>query len=163
MAEEEKKDGTTELEAGTQTEDNSNSEPGNIEENNNPGEVQENLSTRSTVPAGGSTVAGTPTARPTIAPAVILRTRTPEDRIKWLNILDHGESGSGKTNFAGSMVQSGIKTLYLTFSEDEMMTLDRAGITGFDYIVIDNYEKQLWPIYIALRNNSKHYDGVVID
>lgn len=103
----------------------------------------------------------TPTVLPTSSS--MLKTRQPGDKVKYLNILDHGDSGSGKTNFCGTMIKAGLKVLYLTFNEDELLTLDQLGITGYDYIIINNYEKQLWPIYIALRQNKKKYEGVIVD
>lgn len=94
-------------------------------------------------------------------PAV--KTRGPEDRIKYLNILVHGDSGVGKTRFAGTMVETGLKVLYIILNEDELLTLDQAGIRGYDYHIITNYEKQLWPLYLGLRRNKPGYEGVILD
>jgi hypothetical protein len=73
-----------------------------------------------------STTDSTTTTEPTTPVSGKLMTRKPEDKIKWLNILDHGDSGSGKTLFCGTMVKAGLKVLYLAFSEDELLTLDTA-------------------------------------
>jgi len=96
-------------------------------------------------------------------PKAVVRTRGEGDKIKYLNILVHGDSGVGKTVFAGTMVQAGLKVLYIVLNEDELLTLDQAGIKGYDYHVITNYEKQLWPLYLALRRNKPGYEGVVLD
>jgi len=92
-----------------------------------------------------------------------VKTRGPEDKIKHLNILIHGDSGVGKTRFAGTMVEIGLKVLYIVLNEDELLTLDQCGIKGYDYQIITNYEKQLWPLYLALRRNRPGYEGVVFD
>ena len=97
-------------------------------------------------------------------PSVLLvRTRAPEDKVKYLNILDHGDSGVGKTRFAGTMIEEGLKVLYITFNEDELLTLDMMGIHGYDYVVITDYEKQLWPLYLGLRRNKPGYEGLILD
>jgi len=95
--------------------------------------------------------------------ASTVKTRGPDDKIKYLNILVHGDSGVGKTRFAGTMVEAGLKVLYIVLNEDELLTLDQCGVTGYDYQIITNYEKQLWPLYLALRRNSPGYEGVVLD
>ena len=92
-----------------------------------------------------------------------VKTRGEGDKIKYLNILDHGDSGVGKTRFCGTMVEAGLKVHYIVFNEDELMTLDRAGVKGYDYTIITDYDKQLWPLYLALRRNKPGYDGVVLD
>jgi len=92
-----------------------------------------------------------------------VRTRGPEDKAKYLNILAHGDSGVGKTMFGGTMIKAGLKVLYIVLNEDELTTLDQAGITGYDYQVITNYGRQLWPLYLALRRNKPGYEGVVFD
>jgi len=92
-----------------------------------------------------------------------VRTRSLEDKAKYLNILDHGDSGSGKTMFCGTMIKTGLKVLYIVLNEDELMTLDQAGITGYDYYLITDYGKQLWPLYLSLRRNKPGYEGVVFD
>lgn len=92
-----------------------------------------------------------------------VKTRSEEDRIKYLNVLVHGDSGVGKTRFAGTMVEAGLKVLYIALNEDELLTLDMVGIKGYDYQIITNYEKQLWPLYLALRRNRPGYEGVVLD
>ena len=92
-----------------------------------------------------------------------VKARGPEDEVVYLNTLIHGNSGTGKTRFAGTMVEAGLKTLFIVFNEDELLTLDRAKVTGYDYLVIRDYEKQLWPLYLALRKNQPHYEGVVLD
>ncbi|MBA7667930.1 hypothetical protein ES703_76032 [subsurface metagenome] len=92
-----------------------------------------------------------------------VRTRSPEDKAKYLNILAHGDSGVGKTMFCGTMIKAGLKVLYIVLNEDELTTLDQAGITGYDYQVITNYGRQLWPLYLALRRNKPGYEGVVFD
>ena len=107
-----------------------------------------------------------PTEKPVekeAAPEAKVKTRDPSDKIKYLNILDHGDSGVGKTQFAGTMIQAGLKVLYVVLNEDELLTLDQLGIKGYDYYVITNYEKQLWPLYLALRKNKPGYEGVVFD
>lgn len=81
----------------------------------------------------------------------------------FLNILDHGDSGVGKTRFCGTMIQAGLKVLYVVFNEDELMTLDQMGIKGYDYWVIKDYEKDLWKLYLGLRKNNPGYDGFIID
>jgi len=100
-------------------------------------------------------------------PAPQVKTRGPEDKVKYLNILDHGDSGAGKTMFCGTMVKymvkAGLKVLYIVLNEDELLTLDQEGITGYDYQIITNYEKQLWPLYLALRRNRPGYAGVIFD
>ncbi len=103
------------------------------------------------------------TATPTVDPSSRVRTRQKGDRVKFLNILDHGDSGSGKTRFAGSMIECGLKTLYIAFNEDEMLSLDQAGLKGYDYYIVKNYEKQLWPLYQSLRINNPKYQGVILD
>lgn len=95
--------------------------------------------------------------------AVKLLTRKPGDKVEYISILDHGDSGTGKTQFCGTMIQAGLKVLYIVFNEAELQTLDGLGITGYDYIIVTNYETQLWPIYLSLRQNRNKYDGLVID
>ena len=92
-----------------------------------------------------------------------IRVRGPSDRVNFLNILNHGDSGSGKTTFCGTMIKAGLKTLYVTFNEDELLTLDMMGLKDYDYYVITNYEKQLWPLYLGLRRNKPGYEGLIID
>jgi len=92
-----------------------------------------------------------------------VKTRSAEDKVKYLNILIHGDSGVGKTQFAGTMIETGLKVLYVVLNEDELLTLDQQGITGYDYHIITDYEKQLWPLYLALRRNKPGYEGVVLD
>jgi len=96
-----------------------------------------------------------------------VRTRSAKDKIKHLSILVHGDSGAGKTVFCGTMVKymvgAGLKVLYVVLNEDELMTLDQRGVTGYDYQVITNYEKQLWPLYLSLRRNPLGYSGVILD
>ena len=96
-----------------------------------------------------------------------LKTRGPESKIKYLNILNHGDTGAGKTMFCGTMIKAmdrlGLKTLAIVFDEGELLTLDQAGIRGYDYYVITDYEKQLWPLYMSLRKNKPGYGGVFID
>jgi len=92
-----------------------------------------------------------------------LKTRNKGDKVKYLNVLVHGDTGTGKTRFAGTMVEAGLKTLHIVLNEDELLTLDQAGITGYDYFIITNYEKQLWPLYLSLRKNKPGYEGVVFD
>jgi len=92
-----------------------------------------------------------------------VKTRSAEDKVKYLNILIHGDSGVGKTQFAGTMIEVGLKVLYIVLNEDELLTLDQQGITGYDYHIITDYEKQLWPLYLALRRNKPGYEGVVLD
>lgn len=102
--------------------------------------------------------------KPVTAPsAVKLLTRQPGDKVEYLSILDHGDSGSGKTQFCGTMIQAGLKVLYIVFNEAELQTLDGLGIHGYDYIIVTNYETQLWPIYLSLRQNRNKYEGLVID
>jgi len=91
-----------------------------------------------------------------------VKTRKPEDRPKYLNILDHGDSGVGKTWFCGTMIEAGLKVLYIVFNEDEVLTLDTRGITGYDYYVVKDYGS-LWPLYLALRKNKPGYEGVILD
>ena len=100
--------------------------------------------------------------KPTERPSAI-KSRSSEDRVKYLNILNHGDSGSGKSTFCGTMIEAGLKVLYVTFNEDELLTLDMMGIKGYDYYVITDYEKQLWPLYLALRRNKPGYEGLIID
>lgn len=99
-------------------------------------------------------------------PGVAIKTRTSEDRIPYLNILDYGMSGTGKTQFSGTMVKSmekqGKKVFYLSFNEDELQTLDRTGVTGYDYHIVQEYAK-LWEIYLMLKRNAAGYGGVIID
>jgi len=92
-----------------------------------------------------------------------VRTRSSEDKAKYLNILAHGDSGVGKTMFCGTMIKTGLKVLYIVLNEDELTTLDQAGITGYDYQLITDYGRQLWPLYLALRRNKPGYEGVVFD
>ena len=92
-----------------------------------------------------------------------VRTRGTGDRVKYLNILVHGDSGTGKTYFCGTMIEAGLKVLYLVFNEDELTTLDQLGIKGYDYVLVTDYEKQLWPLYLALRRNRPGYEGLVLD
>ena len=94
---------------------------------------------------------------------LLVKTRGPDDKIKYLNILVHGDSGVGKTQFGGTMVQAGLKVLYIVLNEDELLTLDQCGIKGYDYRVITNYKDQLWPLYLLLRRNRPGYQGVVFD
>jgi len=104
-----------------------------------------------------------PTEEKSTEKAPTVKTRGPEDKVKFLNILVHGDSGVGKTWFAGTMTEAGLKVLHIVLNEDELLTLDQAGIRGYDYYVITNYEKQLWPLYLSLRKNSPGYEGVVFD
>jgi len=104
-----------------------------------------------------------PTEEKPIEKVSAVKTRGPEDKVKYLNILVHGDSGVGKTQFCGTMVQAGLKVLYIVLNEDELLTLDQLGIIGYDYHVITDYEKQLWPLYLALRKNKPGYEGVVFD
>jgi len=102
-------------------------------------------------------------AKEVVPPKPAVRTRGEGDRTKYLSILVHGDSGVGKTRFAGTMVEAGLKVLYIVLNEDELLTLDQVGIKGYDYHIITNYEKQLWPLYLALRRNKPGYEGVVLD
>jgi len=95
--------------------------------------------------------------------AFAVKTREEGDKVKYLNILDHGDSGVGKTQFAGTMIVAGLKVLYVVLNEDELLTLDQQGIRGYDYLVITDYEKQLWPLYLSLRKNKPGYEGLVFD
>ena len=101
--------------------------------------------------------------KPTEAKPFPAKTRGPDNKIKYLNILDHGDTGAGKTQFCGTMIEAGLKVLYIVLNEDELLTLDQQGIKDYDYYVITNYEKQLWPLYLSLRRNAKGYQGVVFD
>ena len=92
----------------------------------------------------------------------LIKTRSPEDKNKFLRILVHGDSGTGKTWFAGTMIQAGLKTIYIVFEEDELLTLDKAGIYGYDYRVITRYD-QLWRLYLELRKNDKKWEGLILD
>jgi len=104
-----------------------------------------------------------PTEEKPTEKATPVKTRGPEDKVKFLNILVHGDSGVGKTWFAGTMTEAGLKVLHIVLNEDELLPLDQAGIRGYDYYVITNYEKQLWPLYLSLRKNNPGYEGVVFD
>jgi len=97
-----------------------------------------------------------------ISQTLMIKPRSVEDAIKWINILDHGDSGSGKTIFAGTMIKALKKVLYVAFDEQELLTLDKAKITGYDHIIIKKYE-DLWPLYLLLRKNQPGYDGFVLD
>ena len=94
--------------------------------------------------------------------SLAVKSRQSGDKIRYLNLLLHGDSGAGKTWFAGTMIEAGLKTLYVVFNEDEMLTLDQKGLKGYDYLVIDDYAK-LWPLYLSLRRNKPGYQGVVLD
>ena len=96
-------------------------------------------------------------------PQIKVKTRGADDNVKYLNILAHGDTGSGKTMLCGTMIKAGLKTLYIAFNQDELMTLDQAGIKGYDYQIITDYAKQLWPLYLGLRRNRPGYEGLILD
>lgn len=91
----------------------------------------------------------------------LVQHRTSTDRVKWLNILDHGDNGSGKTRFSGSLITQ-MKTFYITVDEREIQTLDQNGITEFDYHVLKDYSK-IDDLYRMLLRNKEHYEGLVLD
>jgi len=111
----------------------------------------------------GAEESSVPQEAPKAQEASVVRPRTEKDKIRYLNFLDFGDSGVGKTRFAGTVIEAGLKTLYVTLNEDELMTLDQVGIRGYDYQVLTDYEKQLWPLYLALRRNKPGYEAVVFD
>jgi len=91
-----------------------------------------------------------------------VKSRQPGEKPRYLNVLIHGDTGTGKTVFCGTMIEMGLKTLVVVFNEDELLTLDQRGLKGYDYIVVEKHE-QLWPLYLALRKNEKKYEGLILD